>query len=259
MEQSLGASHPDVVQLSNEISLLESDIRKDGQKSSAKSVAARKPDNPEYIRIKSQINSIASQISNLSQDKGAISADIVKYQRKIERTPLVEKEYSELVRDYENSKRKYDELYNKLMEAKVAKEIEATDKGEHFILKSPAYLPENPYKPNRLAILIISLASALFVGFATAIMRESIDDKIRTTDQINHTTGLPVLSVIPQIVTKEEKRSRQMKRLAWSLGACAVIVCGIFVVDQLFMSMDDLLNQVNTVWNVFKERLGMIV
>jgi uncharacterized protein involved in exopolysaccharide biosynthesis len=259
MEQSLGPAHPDVVRLSNEISILEEEIKKNEHMAVAQNVSARKPDNPEYIRIKSQINSITAQISNLTQDKNAISADIARYQRKIEKVPLVEKEYNELIRDYENSRRKYDELYNKLMEAKVAKEIEATDKGEHFILKSPAFLPEKPYKPNRMAILIITLASALFIGFATAIMRESVDDRIRTTDQINRNTGLPVLSVIPQIVTKEERRSRNMKRIAWAFGVCAVFVCGIIVLDQLFMSVDDLLNQVNTVWNLLKERLGMIV
>ena len=120
-----------------------------------------RPDNPAYINLKTQIAATQSEIAALKSERAEVQQEIGRYQARIARTPLVEKEYSGLLRDLESARLKYAEMTNKLMEARVAKGMEETQRGERFVIIDPARLPEEPSKPNRLAIILISLILAL--------------------------------------------------------------------------------------------------
>ena len=77
------------------------------------------------------------------------------------KSPQVEREYLGLARDYENAVLKYREIKAKLMEAELAQELERGHKGERFSLIDPPTLPEQPIKPNRLAILFLGFIFSL--------------------------------------------------------------------------------------------------
>ena len=81
------------------------------------------------------------------EDRPKLMSEIDEYQIRIENAPIVEKELNALTRDYENLKRKYSEISNKLMNAELAQEMEGKEKGERFNITSPAYLPHEPTKP----------------------------------------------------------------------------------------------------------------
>jgi hypothetical protein len=94
-------------------------------------------------------------------DKYSIQAELSKFRQRIEKAPLVEKEYNELTRDYITTKQKYDETMNRLMTANVAKGIEEGQHGQRFEIKNYAYLPEKPYKPNRLNIILLGFCCCI--------------------------------------------------------------------------------------------------
>ena len=149
-------------------------------------------------------------------------ADMEEYRRRLDNAPLVEKELNALTRDYETLKSKYSEISNKLMNAELAAEMEGKEKGKRFTIASPAYLPIEPSKPNRLAIIFISIVLGIGVGTALVAFQESIDDSIKTSDQLKKLTNIPVLSTISYIESNEEIRSRRIKYLIW---ACAGVTC----------------------------------
>ena len=92
----------------------------------------------------------------MSWRNSKLDSEIDEYQRRIEIIPAVEKELKALTLDYENQKRNYVEISNKLMNAELVQEMEGEQKGGRFSITSPAYLPEEPSKPNRLMIIILS-------------------------------------------------------------------------------------------------------
>jgi succinoglycan biosynthesis transport protein ExoP len=61
-------------------------------------VSEERPDNPTYINLKTRIFVAESEIKNLEKSRMEVEASIEEYQKRIERTPLVEKEYAELTR-----------------------------------------------------------------------------------------------------------------------------------------------------------------
>jgi polysaccharide chain length determinant protein (PEP-CTERM system associated) len=243
--------HPDIKKIKREIAKLEKEIESSRGSNANIQKVAEKPDNPAYINLKTQISSIDMEINAVQEDRKTLIAEIDVYRRRIENAPYVEKELSALMRNYENLNKKYSEISNKLMNARVAKEMDGKQKGERFIVTSPAYLPEKPTKPNRIAIILLSFLIAIALSSVLSVFQESIDDSIKTTDQLKALTGVPVLTPIYFIKTEHEIRAKRLKRIGWTLILVLFVGAGLFLVDQYIMKLDE-------VWSIFLERIKMI-
>ncbi len=57
--------------------------------------------------------------------------------------------------------------------------METESKGERFTLIEPPVMPEQPIKPNRPAIIFLSLILALGAGLGYAAVAESLDSSVR--------------------------------------------------------------------------------
>jgi uncharacterized protein involved in exopolysaccharide biosynthesis len=200
--------------------------------------AARKPDNPAYINLRTQIEATDLEIAALLEHEKETRKEITRYEKKLEGAPIVEKEYLSLIRDHENAKIKFNELTSKYLEAKVALGMEETQRGERFTIIDPAQLPETPYKPNRLAIAIISLVLSLGAGTGAAAVREVMDKSIKSAEQIYQSINLQVLSVIPLMVSPQERRAKRIKWATATLASIGLLVLAAIVVDQFVMPLD---------------------
>ena len=88
-----------------------------------------KPDNPAYINLATQIESVALQIEARTKEREELKRSLAEYQQRLENTPQVEKAYLLLTRDRENTLARYQETLKKLMEARVAEGMEQEQKG----------------------------------------------------------------------------------------------------------------------------------
>lgn len=219
----LGSEHPDIVKLKKEIKLLEqemSPVDLDQVPAADDGVGDL---NPAYLNLETQIATTEMQINGLTKRKQEIIQDIDKYQKKIETTPLVEKEYNILTRDYQEARQKYSEIMNKLMEAKVSQGMEESQSAERFTIIDPAQLPEKPYKPNRLAIIIIGFVIAIGAGIGIAATRENLDHTIKSPRELRMATKAPVLAILEYVELPGERRTRIIKRWFWiTLGVAAL-------------------------------------
>jgi hypothetical protein len=191
------------------------------------------------------------EIKALQEEKGQLAHELDVYQQRIESTPHVEKDLNALTRDYENSKRRYAEMSNKLMNAQVFQEMEGKQKGERFSITSKAYLPQKPSKPNRFAIILLTFLIAIGLSSVLVVAVESVDNTIKTSEQLKILAGVPVLSAITYIVTEKEKRSIQLKRLGWGFLTICFIGAAMYCVDKYFMKLEYL-------WTFILNRLKMI-
>ncbi|GAB4282233.1 MAG: Wzz/FepE/Etk N-terminal domain-containing protein [Deferrisomatales bacterium] len=237
----LGPEHPDVVKLTKEIQVLSREL-KDADPARAavhtRQTATPPQENPAYINLQTQIASTALELKSLAAEARQIKEKIAAYQKRLERAPAVEKEYTALTRDYEHAQRRYNEVLTKLQEAKLAQGMEEGQRGERFTIIDPAQLPEKPYKPNRIALILIGLVLSLGAGVGLAAAQESLDDTVKSVDELAGVTPLPVLSLLPLVDTPEERRARVMKRLLWMAAAGGVVVAALFVVHTYVMPLD---------------------
>jgi polysaccharide biosynthesis transport protein len=241
MLEKFTPQHPDVIRLDQEIQTLSDQLNKAETKNVNKSDETQNPDNPAYINIRTQIKTAEMDIENLLKEEKAIKANIASYQRRLENSPLLEKEYNTLTRDYENAKSQYNETMSKLMEARVAQGMEETQQGERFIIIDNAQLPEKPNSPNRLAIALIGLVLAIGGGVGIAAFQESMDDSFKTSEELSRFLKVPVLSVMPMIINDEDRRRGTIRWMAIAAGGLCIVLVAIVLIHFYVMPIDVLL------------------
>lgn len=69
-------------------------------------------------------------------------------------------------------------------------------------LVSPAAPPEAASYPPKTLLVSLALFGGLLLGSALALMREGADRTFRRADQIEAITGLPVISMVPQVARR---------------------------------------------------------
>jgi uncharacterized protein involved in exopolysaccharide biosynthesis len=92
----------------------------------------------------------------------------------------------------------------KLLEAQVSQGLESEQKGERFTIIDPPLFPEKPFKPNRLAIIMIGIVLGIGAGVGFTTLREFYDNSVHSARSLTLATTFPVLATIPDIMTPPE-------------------------------------------------------
>jgi len=242
-QTTLSDRHPDIIRLKREIRELEKRLaegHKAGGRGSQPTV--RSNINPAYTSLKTQLETTALEIRSLQQQAAQIRGQMGAYQGKLNRGPMIEAEYKGLLGDYENAKNKYNDIMNKLLEAKVAQGMEEAQKAERFTIIEPAAFPEKPAKPDRPKILLAGFFLSLFAGAGLVAAQESLDRSVKTETDLNSLAGVPVLSVMPFMSHAEEKRTWKLDRkMLIILAASAVAGVVLLVLVHFFLMPLDIL------------------
>src|SRR5271157_1973532 len=90
----------------------------------------------------------------------------------------------------------YDTLQTNLKEATISAGMSAAN----ITVVDRADVPLSPVAPRKNMILLLGLVGGLVVGCALAFVIESIDDRLRTSEEVEHASMLPSLAAIPHMV-----------------------------------------------------------
>jgi polysaccharide chain length determinant protein (PEP-CTERM system associated) len=227
--------YPDVVKTKAEIEALKIKMASDRSESQSNPDEA---DNPAYVTLASQLASAQSEIRSIQNQIAEYRKTKARYASRIENTPRVERQYQELRGRQMNIQAKYNDLMQKHMEAKVAYGLEKGQKGERFTLIDPPRLPEKPFKPNRLAIMLIGVVLGIGAGVGWAAFREFTDQSVRSCDRLTLSTGFPVLGQVPNILTRKDRRRVVIRRFATVTTTMLVVAVSIAAFHLLVMDLD---------------------
>ena len=131
---------------------------------------------------------------------------IAKYQRWIEAAPVREAEWNGLTRDYSELRRHYDQLVAQNLQAQSAENLERNQKGSKFKIVDSARLPEKPFKPNFLKILLVAVAASLALSVGSVLAGDFIDTSFKDVGELEEFIGVPVICAIPFIEKAKETR-----------------------------------------------------
>jgi uncharacterized protein involved in exopolysaccharide biosynthesis len=215
--------HPDVVRLNRQIEALEASL-KEQPRLPETSAAAEKPDNPAYISLKTQLEGIEIGARAAIAKSDQLRAKLTDYEKRILQTPQAEREYLNILRDYNNAREKYRDIKAKQMEAQVGQELEKERKGERFSLIDPPQLPEEPIKPNRPAIIFLGLIFSLGSSLGYVAIVEAMGNTVRMRS-VAMDLGTTLLSVIPYKENQEDvARKLKTKKLIITAAAISLVV-----------------------------------
>jgi polysaccharide chain length determinant protein (PEP-CTERM system associated) len=239
--------YPDVIKVRAEIAELEKQLEETGASPGSKK---NSPNNPTYITMVSQLAGIRTEMGTAELRLEELQETAEAMRRRLAASPEVEEGYNTLINKRDSLQTKYDDLMGKLMEARVAHGLEKEQKGERFVLLESPRVPEKPFKPNRLAIMLVGLMLGIGAGTALAALREFSDDAVRNPDYLAAATRFPVLAGIPRIMIESELEAQRRKRLVWVGGAVGAVVLGLVVFHFFVMDLD-------VFWAILMRRLAI--
>src|ERR1700735_797437 len=241
--------HPDVMRLKRSVDSLEESVAKEADVGTKRTEAAH-ADNPVYIQVKGQLDSVAVERVNAIKKRDDLHAKLDQYEKRMAESPEVERQYRTMARDLESAQSKYQEILSKQTEAQVSANLETEKKGERFTLIEPPQPPEKPIKPNRMLILIAGLFIAIVAGVGAAVARDSLDASVRGPGDIHLMLRVPALASISTIVTAADRvRRRRLVGFSWG-GSIAVVALGALPLHLFVKPLD-------VVWLSLLRRFGV--
>lgn len=156
-----------------------------------------------YKEMESQLVATDLEIQRLKEEEVKITAQVGRYRERIENTPLREQAIADMTRDYQNTREAYNSLLQKTQEAGRAENLERRQKGEQFRIVDPARVPEKPFKPDLLKVILVGLFLSIAAGLGTGIFREQMDRSFHDASDLETVMSFRVLANIPRV--KEER------------------------------------------------------
>jgi len=168
-------------------------------------------------RVQSMIQAKDMELEQYVKEQSQIDQLIKQYQTRIESSPLAEREYAELVREYNLAKQQYDDLSIKRSQSEIATDLESRKQGEFLEQLDGASLPVKPTEPKRWLIVSVGVAIGLMLGLFLAGGREMKDTSLKNLKDVRAYTNLAVLGSIPLLENDlVVRRKRRLTWLAWS-------------------------------------------
>jgi polysaccharide chain length determinant protein (PEP-CTERM system associated) len=235
LQLRLRPEHPDVVRTKRLIQELETQVQASasaGGMSSqpAPAVTYEEQQRRERIRgMRAEIESLDRQTQFKDSELQRLRGLVAEYQRRMEAVPGLESEWVALTRDYETQQNAYRDLLGKSEQSKVAVNLERRQIGEQFRVLDPAGVPVRPISPNRILINGIGVTAGLFLGLVIAALLEFRDATFRTERDVLEALSLPVLALVPYVVTVAERTRRSRLRLAVTVAASLALVVAGYV------------------------------
>jgi uncharacterized protein involved in exopolysaccharide biosynthesis len=190
------------------------------------------PDNPEYLAVQSQLQAARRVVETLQTAVSRERRDIASYEAGLSTEPNVEREYTQLQRDYDNSKSRYDDLESKMKNAALTRSMEQEERGEKFTLLQAPSLPGRPFSPNRVGIILLGIVLGIGISFGLVTAVDATDPTVRSAADVHEVTGMATVGAIPRLLNP---RDQMRKRMQWGSAIAAFAVASVIVAATIFL------------------------
>jgi polysaccharide chain length determinant protein (PEP-CTERM system associated) len=203
---------------------------KDASPEPAAAVSSLDPKSAPILELQSQLKANRQEIANREAEIKDEQSKINQYQARLNMAPVMEQQYADITRDYDQSKTDYEALLAKKNQSEMSTDLEKTQQGEHFRMLDPPNLPGRPYKPNRLMFCAAGLGVGLVLGGGFAFGQEKLSGKIYSEREIKKLVPFDVIAEIPTIETVTEQSAH--RRGLWIASAAALVVVGFILLGS---------------------------
>ncbi len=119
----------------------------------------------------------------------------------IAQLPALQKQYTELEREYKLQTQELTAFLQKLQELKIVN----AEKIVPWTLLDPPELPRFPISPDVPRQMGLGVVASLLAGVLAAVGLNKLDNRISDPDAVKDLTGLPILALIPKVGSLQPK------------------------------------------------------
>jgi polysaccharide chain length determinant protein (PEP-CTERM system associated) len=232
MELRLKPEHPDILRMKRLIRDLQKKAEAEAMETPLSPGAPNvRPTSPaEIVRqnklkeLRNDLESVRKQVTDKETEEQRLRDQMRAYQQRADAAPTRESELVELSRDYDTLQKLYASLLAKSEDSRMSATLESKQIGEQFRVLDPARVPQRPFSPNRTRLNAMGALLGFAIGLGLAIVLEYRDTSLKTDDDVLTALTIPVLAMVPVMMTKADIRRRQRLRVAGSLAATLIVV-----------------------------------
>ncbi|MDE2367627.1 MAG: chain length-determining protein [Burkholderiales bacterium] len=241
LQQRYTDQHPDIIAAKRLIKELEEQKRKEVVQLRKTALAT-----PQVGGTGSNASLATQELSRLQATAevkvAALKARVAEYSGRLAQArsslktaPQIEAEAAQLNRDYEVTKKNYQDLVARQQSAVMSGELEVAAGVADFRLIDPPRVTPQPVAPNRLLLLPIALVAALAAGLGIAFAACQLMPVFSDGDELRTVTGLPLLGVVSMVINDVERRRERLGTL-WFAGASGGLV-GLFALGMVALAL----------------------
>ncbi len=183
--------HPDVQQVEERINTLREALAKQARQLVKEREVAP---NPAYQILYQQLMAAEANRFAAEARLQALNRFLPELRRRLSELPENQRRLGALLRKAQAAEQVYTNLLLRLEEARIR---EATKVGS-LTVADIASVPQEPVSPRPLLTLALSLVLGLFLGIATALLMESLNETVTTSEEVQERLGIPVLASVPK-------------------------------------------------------------
>jgi polysaccharide chain length determinant protein (PEP-CTERM system associated) len=176
--------------------------------------------------LESEIRLVDGEIKRQQKMLETIDQQIGQIMERLNNVPGAEVALGKLDRDYQTKKAAYDSLLVQQQKISLGAEAATQQQGEGIEVVDAANLPSKPVAPKRFMLFAAGLGLGLAFGFLLAgVFEVPRLFTIQSREDATHYTGLPVLVVVPELLTPQESLAiPRRRRLLLAAGVIATLV-----------------------------------
>lgn len=211
LEETYAGNHPGIAKRKKQIDRLQQQLKSAPPRTQQDQESAMHSVNPAYLGIEAQYKSSQAELQSLMQKQDYLKAKLEKTRNILLQAPQVEMAYTDLIRERDNIIKKYTQLKEKWLDAKLLQTLEKQQQGQTLTLIEPPIAPVNPEKAIKRIVAIGGSFMGIVAGLGIAFLVEFFESGIRGYRAISEVTGLMPLVVVPYIESPAELEDRLAK------------------------------------------------
>lgn len=221
LELRVTPEHPDLLRARTLVGDLETRVKKEtAEKTLTPAEIVRRNKARE---LRASIESLDREVASRTAEQEELRRTIQQYQAHVEAVPSRESDLASITRDYDTLQTLYRTLLGKREDSKIAENLERRQVGEQFKILDPPRQSERPAWPNRRLFDLGGAVAGLLLGVLLASLLEYLDKSLKVEADVVAALALPVVGVIPTVMTRRERFRERWRRAAVS----AAIVVGL--------------------------------
>lgn len=190
--------------------------------------SSARPTDPEYRRLSAEWRAARDVAAGLADRQRRLRSDLDSLTVTLGQAPRVVADLQRIERDYEQTRKNYEELIERRDRLSITANLGAGSEGvEYKVFERPqaSLIPAS----QQFRIMLIAGVSlmAIGAGVAAALILTWMQRSFTQTTELQTAFGLPVLGALSEIRSQAvvEQRKRDLQRLAFAGGALIAAAC----------------------------------
>ena len=217
-------AHPDVKEAKRRVADLKKLKEEEQAAMSGENATAAFTDTPLYQELKVAESKLANDVASLTVRVNDYKDRVKEMEEEAHTIPEIEAELIALDRDYDITKKKFEDLLNRRETARLAQEADETTDKIQFKVVDPPRVPIEPSGPKRLIFITAILIFGFGSGIGISFLFSQLTPIVTSARQLSNATGYPVFGIVSATenlgLTKRHKR----KAIIFTLSNSVIVI-----------------------------------